>query len=209
METAKAGKIYLETSKYAKAIKHFEEVERTYPHNADVECCLGMSLRKNGQEEVAISHFKKAINLGYNKAVTFYDHAVELDRQEAYDSAILFYEYALSIEPNDPYTLSNLGADYAEVGKLTEAIEYARKACIVAPHDLINLNTLAAIHVKMGEFAKGKELLVRIVEIAEEGIFSFSAASRACYSTNRLAFKCLLTGGIWGKRGLGVPGTPH
>jgi len=141
---------------------------RNFPDNPFAEFWIGKSLWSNAQKKAALSHFKKSIELGYDKSVAFYDFAVELDRQEDYEFAILFYELALSIEPDDPESLANLAADLAELGKLDEALKNAQNACIISPNDLINLNTLGGIYAKLGELSKAKEVFERIIEITED-----------------------------------------
>jgi hypothetical protein len=47
-------------------------------------------------------------------------------------------------------------------------LEYAEKACQLAPDDLINLSTLGAIYVNLRLYDKAKEIFSRIIEVGAD-----------------------------------------
>ena len=82
------------------------------------------------------------------------------NKQGKRDEAITCYIKAIAINPDLPPALNNLAWLYAQKGeKLQEALAYAERANELAPRYPSFMDTLAEVHLKMGNVAKAEDLL--------------------------------------------------
>ncbi|MCM8790685.1 MAG: sulfatase-like hydrolase/transferase [Candidatus Omnitrophica bacterium] len=88
------------------------------------------------------------------------------NKQGKIEEAIRCYEKAVSISPDTPAALNNLAWLYAEKGEnLQRALNYAERANELVKDHPSFIDTLAEIHIKMGNPAKGTELLRKALSL--------------------------------------------
>jgi len=80
--------------------------------------------------------------------------------------AISCYEKVIAIAPDSPGALNNLAWLYAQKGEyLQRALRYAQRANELAKDNASFIDTLAEVHLKMGDIAKAKELLKKALSL--------------------------------------------
>jgi len=106
----------------------------------------GAGFDRDGKEDEAIAHFRKAIDLYPGDARAHYDLGQALERKGQAADAIDEYRIALRDDPNNSMNsavYTDLGLALARTGKLDESIESYQKALAANPRD-------ARAHVGLG-----------------------------------------------------------
>jgi predicted Zn-dependent protease len=94
----------------------------------------------------------------------------------------------MRVNGEDHMCLANAAADLVELGKVTDALVYARKACELAPLDPIDLNTLANIYLMQGNAVEAIPVLQRILALEGNG---FEEIQERATNNLRAAQACL------------------
>jgi tetratricopeptide (TPR) repeat protein len=102
---------------------------------------LGMLLEKNGRSDVAISYYRKALEINSFFAEAHNNLGLLLAKSGRTDEAIDHYQKALAINPNYEKTLNNFGNLLSDLGRTNEAMTYYRKALEIDPnYDEVHYN---------------------------------------------------------------------
>ncbi|HUK19257.1 MAG TPA: tetratricopeptide repeat protein [Bryobacteraceae bacterium] len=116
----------------AEAIPHLEKALDAQPDDAEVHTNLGLSLAMVGRIDEGIPHLEKALAMHPDFESEF-NLARVLAAQGRFPQAIPHFEQASKLaHGRDVPTLDLLGGAYAEVGRLTEALETAQRALAIA-----------------------------------------------------------------------------
>ncbi|MEM1321393.1 MAG: tetratricopeptide repeat protein [Bacteroidota bacterium] len=103
------GKVYMGISKYASAIKSFNQAIFLDYRNPEYRSRRGQAYLKMGDFDEAISDFDAAINFGSRAAITYASRGLALLRKEEPSAALNDLQAALQIDPHHPQTHLYLG----------------------------------------------------------------------------------------------------
>ena len=91
----------------------------------------------------------------------------EFDRQDYLQSENTFQE-ALKISPNDYFALSNIGVVEFQLGKMTEAEEFLKRAATKATDSSFALTTLGIVHYRQQRMDDAEKVLKKAVAINQQ-----------------------------------------
>jgi len=126
---------------------------------------LGMVLQQKGQQDEAIAHFKKALELDPNKFETQNNLGYSLSMGSRLNDAIPYLEKALEINPNYAGTHYNLGNALLRSGRVAEAIVQLQKAVELDPTYVPALSNLGSALLQTGQVDESLAHLQRALEI--------------------------------------------
>lgn len=115
---------------------------------------LGVKFQKQGQYELAIEQYKKAIQLEYNYAKTHNNLASVYFLMGKYEKAVNEYLESIEIKPDYVEAYYNLGMVYEAMQRFDKAIEYYKTVHSLKPdHPRVHLN-LGEIYKNQKNFDK-------------------------------------------------------
>jgi protein O-mannosyl-transferase len=94
---------------------------------------LGVSLAKNGQDDEASDHYRKALEIDPDNVDAHLNLGVDLANRGQVGEAIDHYRKALEIKPDSAGLHNNLGNALIRRGKFDEAISHCRRAVEIKP----------------------------------------------------------------------------
>jgi len=131
----KNAKKTFDSGYYEEALSDYNKLAETFSDNAMIEYNKGLVLKKMGNLDAAVQHYKKAISLNpfeekYNKAIkavaqTLAKNGDEEFRRKEYDTALTYYNQAVKYLPNYENGLSKL----AKVNYLLKNYDVSKKWC--------------------------------------------------------------------------------
>lgn len=88
---------------------------------------------KETPASVAVSNFRKAIELDPTYERAYFNWAFMLDNLKFYEEAIEKYQIALKLNPDNPWIYNNIGVSHGKLGRHLKAIEMFKKASSIDP----------------------------------------------------------------------------
>ena len=110
---------------------------------AEIHSYLGMTMAGQEKLDLAVDHFKKAIEIKPEMLQTYFDLAWVLSKQKKFSEVSACYEKLLEIDPNQLVVLDRLGEAYYYQGKVSRAFNCWEKALKFKPDWTEVLNMLA------------------------------------------------------------------
>lgn len=126
---------------------------------------LGIVLQKKGQQDEAIAHFQKALELDPNKFETQNNLGYSLSMSGRLREAFLYLERALEINPNYAAAHYNLGNALLRSGRRAEAIDQLQQALELDPSYVPAFSDLGSAFLQTGQVDKSLEHLERALQI--------------------------------------------
>jgi tetratricopeptide (TPR) repeat protein len=126
---------------------------------------LGIVLQQKGQQDEAIAHFQKALELDPNKYEIQNNLGYSLSMSSRLNDAIPYLEKALEINPNYAGTHYNLGNALLRSGRVAEAIVQLQKAVEIDPTHVPALSNLGSAFLQTGQIDESFAHLQRALEI--------------------------------------------
>jgi tetratricopeptide (TPR) repeat protein len=111
-ELMEAGRTYLESGEYDKAISELEDAVERAANDSDLHFLLGQAYNQNGRLEEAAEEFRKVLELNPESAAAHHNLGVTYYQLQDLQSAVSEFETALGIDPDDADTRYQLGATY-------------------------------------------------------------------------------------------------
>jgi predicted O-linked N-acetylglucosamine transferase (SPINDLY family) len=111
----------------------YREILRAEPGHFDALHLLGIAAGQQGQTQVAIDLFDRALAINPNDAATHYDRGNALLALRRYADALASCERALAIEPGLAEALHNRGIALQALGRPVEALASFERALVVRP----------------------------------------------------------------------------
>jgi arylsulfatase A-like enzyme/Tfp pilus assembly protein PilF len=134
---------------------------------------LGLAYWRKGDEQKALEHFRKALDLDPDFAKTnsnlgalYFSRSMKTQDRADYNMAMEYFKKAIAYDSNLVVAYRGLGLGYKAVGRVADAIVVWEKALVIYPEDdFLNLN-LGKAHLESGEKTKAlryfeKYLLLR------------------------------------------------
>jgi len=160
------GMIYRGTTRYAQAIKSFEQAVSIDSLNADAYRELGTTFAALGDSANARTSFQKAISLQPNDWKNYNALGGFCYRTARYDDAVANWKKVLELAPLNRIGYSNLGAVFFLLGRWTEAIEFFDLSLQKDPDDNYpahaNLGTMYYYDGQYSRSAQAYEKALRI-----------------------------------------------
>jgi arylsulfatase A-like enzyme/Tfp pilus assembly protein PilF len=110
---------------------------------AEIHSYLGMAMAGQEKLDLAVDHFKKAIEINPEMLQTYSDLAWVFSKQKKFSEVSACYEKLLEIDPNQAVVLDRLGEAYYYQGQINRAFNCWEKALKFKPDWIEVLNILA------------------------------------------------------------------
>ncbi len=122
---------------------------------------LGLAYWRNGDEEKALEHFRKALDLdphfaeaNSNLGALYFSRSMKAKDRADYNRAMEYFKKAIAHDPNLVVAYRGLGLGYKAVGRVSDAIVVWENALAIDPDDaFLNLNLGKAL-LEIGEKAR-------------------------------------------------------
>jgi tetratricopeptide (TPR) repeat protein len=86
-----------------------------------------------------------------------YDEGLDLAFDGDYPAAIAKYRAALEIDPEFADAMHGIAMAHAELEELDEAIEAAKKLCVINPDDILAHTSLSTFYMRKGMVPEAEE----------------------------------------------------
>ena len=126
---------------------------------------LGLVLQQKGQQDQAIAHFQRALELDPNKFEIQNNLGYSLSMSSRLPDAIPFLEKALEINPNYAATHYNLGNALLRSGRVAEAIVQLQQAVEIDPNYVPALSNLGSAFLQTGQVDESLAHLEKALQI--------------------------------------------
>lgn len=130
---------------------------------------LGALKCSNGHLEEGIAAYQQAIWRQPEFAEARFNLALAYEEKQDWESASAEYDRAIEIRPDYVQAIGNLAALRVYQGRVTEAVELARRALTVAPGNAALLTTLGDAHRGQGDLEASRDILEEAV-VSDPGL---------------------------------------
>ena len=152
---------------HAEATRLFNKILAVKPDLPQAHGRLGTLLSMQGQQELAIEHWRKVSHYDpndvYGEAMLGWNAYL----QARYDDAIAALQRADGIEPFNAKINLNLGLALARAGRMPEAIEHFKKVVTIEPQNLDGYHNLSLALRNQGKPAEAIPFAVRATKLAK------------------------------------------
>jgi len=128
------------------------------------------ALLREGQLDLAIGHYRKALQVKPNDAVAHYNLGNALRAQGKLDESISHFRQALQLEPNFTDAHNNLGSILASQGKFDEAVSHFRHVLRIKPNLIPAHYNLAKVLGSQGNLDEAIEHLDKALQIKPDSV---------------------------------------
>jgi tetratricopeptide (TPR) repeat protein len=158
----KVGRLFLEKGLADEAMKEFDIVEKTDPHNGLSHLGKGMVCFRKGDLKPARSQFEGALSLDERlwEAHAFLGLILDRDK-ETTERAREHYKKGIALNPGSVELYNNLGISYYLQGDYTQAVAAYRKALCIDPSSRRVYNNLGLALTGTGEYKDAFEAFKR------------------------------------------------
>jgi protein O-GlcNAc transferase len=129
-----------------------KDILEAQPTNLNARNLLGVLCLQQKNYLLAIQHFEKAVSLGPNNPIVYFNLGNALRSKGNYGDAITSYQKAVQLDPNMADAYTNLGLVYQQRGDLQTAIACYQKAIQLDPNMTDAYNNLGLIYQQKGDF---------------------------------------------------------
>lgn len=133
---------------------------------------LGLAYWRKGDEQNALEHFRKALDLDPDFAKTnsnlgalYFSRSMKTQDKADYNRAMEYFKKAIACDPNLVVAYRGLGLGYKAVGRVVDAIAVWENALAIDPEDdFLNLN-LGKAHLESGERTKALRYFEKYLQL--------------------------------------------
>jgi len=150
-------KLYIQQKNMDRAELECKTILENYPDDSNAHFYLGYIYSENSKPDIAISEFRRAIELNPNNVIAlnslsylYAELGIELD------SALTFVKKALEFEPSNASFLDTLGWVYFKKGDLENALRHTENASVLI-EDAEVYDHLGDIYSQMGDVSEAKK----------------------------------------------------
>jgi type IV pilus assembly protein PilF len=180
------GEAYLREGRFRAALKELKKVESSYPDDYILQDDLGLSYYYLEEHDLAIQHFKKALELNGDYAPARNNLGNAYAAKKEWDKAIEQYKIVSAdlLYATPQYPLSNLGYVYYEKGEYDLSQKYYLEALRAKPDFSNAMHGLGKTYLAMGRVQEAITRLEKAVELSPGVAFVYFDLAKA-YSLNR------------------------
>jgi non-specific serine/threonine protein kinase/serine/threonine-protein kinase len=113
---------------------------------SELYCARGKAFSQNGQNDIAIQFFGRAIEINPESAEAYYNLGAIKYNLGLYQESINSCKEATRLKTDDANAFAYLGAAYGKLGRFEEAVEAYKQVVNIAPDDLMAHISLGAIY---------------------------------------------------------------
>jgi tetratricopeptide (TPR) repeat protein len=147
---------------------------QTLPH-ADAYNRRGLIHHSQGEYELALRDYKRALELDPKNALHYYWTGALYHFLERREEAISIYQKAISVaDANDSQLYTNLGDVYSELGYWSEAKTNFKKAIEINPTDTNSYIGLGGVYYELGRIDEAIAILQKAIELDPNDALSHS-----------------------------------
>jgi len=136
-----------------------------YDEDADAYSDRARAYYAQGQYDLAITYYTKAIELNTNDAHAYYTRALAYDELGQYDLAITDYTKVIEFYPNHADAYFNRAYDYGELGQYESAIADYTKAIELNPNDSYAYFNRAHDYDELGQYELAIADYTKVIEL--------------------------------------------
>jgi type IV pilus biogenesis/stability protein PilW len=155
---------------FTAAIKELLDAEKLNPKDPLTQNYLGIAYKNKQMTDLAISHFKKAIELkpDYSQAMNNLGTAY-LDKED-WDNAITCFKDVVNdvLYLTPQYPIANLGWAYYKKKDYNAAEKYYRQALKVQPNLIVALNGLGQTYIETGKYAEAVDTFEKALQYGNQ-----------------------------------------
>ncbi len=159
------GEAYLKQQQFNQALKELHKAEKIFADDHILQNDLALTYMGKGHIDIAISHFKRAIELKPDYAVAKNNLGTAYIFQSKWDLAIEVFESIFEdlFYATPHYPLSNLGWAYFNKQNFALAEKYYLQALEIEPNFSVALRGLGRTYTRVGKDEKAVKILERAV----------------------------------------------
>lgn len=133
---------------------------KKYPNYPDALNLLGVIAHESGDNNLAITRYKKAISIMPSLSYAYNNMGFALQALGRLEEAITSYEKALAINPGFADAQNNLGNIYQELGRTKEAIICYEQTLKIRPNHVMAHHNLAMIRPTLEQIPEIEKQLI-------------------------------------------------
>jgi tetratricopeptide (TPR) repeat protein len=154
------GQIHLRRRECAQAQEAFNQARRLDPSNEAAWLGLITACLEGGDRHAAAKHAKEALRRFPHMPEMLTNYGLVMEALGEYEAAEREYRAALRADPENALPLNNLAYMFASIGtNLDEALELARRANQLRPHNASCLDTLGYVLYRQGQYREAAAVL--------------------------------------------------
>lgn len=185
----KLANTYLKHERYEKATDAFERIGKYSTSDTQTaQACIGLAriALAQGDSKQAITHYKRAIELGLETAEIYQNLGMAYMQNRDGENALKQFHRALEIDTHLPETLTMLGTLYAAKNKFDEAETRYKQAITLAPEVAVAYHGLAYLYGQHNQnLKKAVELAHHATELSPDSAPYYNTLSWLCYKVGR------------------------
>ncbi|RKY40813.1 MAG: hypothetical protein DRP85_07875 [Candidatus Makaraimicrobium thalassicum] len=148
-ELVSAGRAYLDTGLYEKAIEHFRNIADMYPATASAQYYLGFVYYKSGDMENAEKLFKKAVTIDPQYAEAYYYLGAIENKKGDHEKVLDYLNKVVSLDKTVQSAYYNKGVTFLVLNKPELAVKEFAYALYLAPADISSLTGILEAYERL------------------------------------------------------------
>ena len=148
-------------------------------HRAYKELYRGISCSERGEQDKAIQHFNKAIELKPNFAIAYNNRGIAYGKKGDFDSAIKDFNKAIERNPNLTVAYNNRGLAYERKGEIDTAMHNYSKAIELKPDSAETYYNRGTAYAQKGELDNAIKDLTKTIELKSDSAEAYSNRATA------------------------------
>ena len=171
----KDAKKTFDSGYHKEALSDYEKLAETFSDNAMIQYTKGLVLKKMGNLDAAVEHYKEAITFNpfeekYEKAIkvvaqTLAKNGDEEFRRKEYDTALIYYHQAVSYYSNFKDGTFRLAKTYFSIRDFENAKEWCEETIRLDNAHVQAIKMLGDTYKRSGNIDKAIELYAQAIEI--------------------------------------------
>jgi tetratricopeptide (TPR) repeat protein len=147
---------------------------------------LGREMRKQGEHEEALEHFRKAVVLQPNFHEAHYNLAREYHYKGELSLAISEFKKSLELKSTFHFAIDGLARALAEQGNLKKALQLSRQCIRLQPSFVPGIVTLANILEKLGNSKEAQAYYKRVLKLDLNSYKNYLNLGNSLYRTGNI-----------------------
>ena len=160
------------------ALEQYEIYDRLIPGDAECAFSMGCTLGMMGDEQAAIRHYRRALELNPRHAPTHFNLAVIYEKLRGEESALELLERVIQVDPSYFKAWFKMGALYYQLRRFQDAVDALKRAIKIIPE-------IPDLHHYLG-------LCYREMQRLEEAETAFDRALQCCGDDPKACFQLAL-----------------